>query len=73
MRLSPDSAAAKIALSYAKQANFLIREARDTLQAAVAQFGLNAYQEPEFRAATHTYSSAYSGPERRTARRSWLR
>ena len=35
--LSPDSAAAKIALSYAQQANFQINEARDTLQAAVAQ------------------------------------
>ena len=35
--LSPDSAAAKIALSYAQQANFQIHEARDTLQQAVAQ------------------------------------
>ena len=35
--LNPDSAAAKIALSYAQQANFQISEARDTLQAAVAQ------------------------------------
>ena len=35
--LSPDSSAAKIALSYAQQANFRIKEARDTLQAAVAR------------------------------------
>ena len=35
--LSPDSTAAKIALSYAQQANFQINAARDTLQAAVAQ------------------------------------
>jgi len=35
--LSPDSAAAKIALSYAQQANFQINAARDTLQQAVAQ------------------------------------
>jgi len=35
--LSPESAAAKIALSYAQQANFQITEARDTLQQAVAQ------------------------------------
>jgi len=35
--LSPDSTAAKIALSYAQQANFQINEARETLQAAVAQ------------------------------------
>jgi len=35
--LSPDSAAAEIALSYALQANFQITEARDVLQQAVAQ------------------------------------
>jgi len=37
VELSPGSAAAKIALSYAQQANFRITEARDTLQQAVAQ------------------------------------
>ena len=35
--LSPDSAAAEIALSYALQANFQINEARDILQQAVTQ------------------------------------
>ena len=30
-------------------------------------------QEPEFRAANTAYSSAYSGPERRSMRRHWLR
>lgn len=37
VQLSPDSAAAKIALSYAQQASFQIDAARDTLQQAVAQ------------------------------------
>jgi len=37
VKLSPDSSAAKIALSYAQQANFQITEARDTLLQAVAQ------------------------------------
>jgi tetratricopeptide (TPR) repeat protein len=35
--LSPDSAAAKIALSYAQQGNFQINAARNTMQQAVAQ------------------------------------
>jgi len=35
--LSPESAAAQIALSYALQANFQIKEARDVLQQAVGQ------------------------------------
>ena len=30
-------------------------------------------QEPEFRAAYSTHGSAYSGPERRSLRRDWLR
>jgi len=37
VELSPDSAAAKIALSYALQADFQIESARDTMQSAVAQ------------------------------------
>ena len=37
VKLSPDSAAAKIALSYAQQASFDIPAARDTLQQAVQQ------------------------------------
>lgn len=42
VRLSPDSAAAKIALSYAQQAGFQIVEARDTLLQAVHQQPENA-------------------------------
>jgi tetratricopeptide (TPR) repeat protein len=40
--LSPDSAAAKIALSYARQANFQLNEARDSLLLAVSQQPGNA-------------------------------
>jgi len=40
--LSPDSTAAKIALSYAQQSAFRIADARDTLSAAVAQAPENA-------------------------------
>ncbi|NNJ94701.1 MAG: TonB-dependent receptor, partial [Halobacteria archaeon] len=40
--LSPDSTAAKIALSYAQQAKYRISEARDSLQQAVAQQPENA-------------------------------
>ena len=40
--MSPDSAAAKIALSYAQQASFQIVEARDTLLNAVEQQPENA-------------------------------
>ena len=35
------------------------------------QLGFFHRQAPEFRAAYSTYGSAYSGPERRAARRSW--
>jgi hypothetical protein len=37
------------------------------------QLGFFHRQAPEFRAAYSTYGSAYSGPERRTVRRGWLR
>jgi tetratricopeptide (TPR) repeat protein len=40
--LAPDSTAAKIALSYAQQANFRLQEARATLQQAVSQHSDNA-------------------------------
>jgi len=40
---------------------------------SMLRLGFFHRQAPEFRAAYSTYGSAYSGPERRMARRSWLR